>query len=85
MTHYHAARVLEDALKPRFLGRTILDFEGKPFKVHRIDVENDSPDPGWQVWFRSKDACSTHLPPLQQRWIGLDDALPEVWPQEPTA
>lgn len=76
----NAARILEGALKPLYLGATILDFKGQPFKVHRIDMQDNSPDPGWQVCFSSRDQCSTHLGPVQSRTCGLDEPLPEVWP-----
>lgn len=73
-----ADRILHQALSDRYRGKTILDGRGVPFKVAYVRIENDSPDPGWQVWFDSGD-----LPARQIcRYVDLDEPLPEIWPYD---
>lgn len=77
---YSAVRILQDVLTVNYARKTILDGAGKPFTVYRIDMQDNSPDPGWEVRFSSRDECSTHLGPNQSRTCSLDEPLPEVWP-----
>lgn len=70
--------ILRQVLSDKYRNKTILDYVGVPFKVACVRVENDSPDPGWQVWF---DDGERH-PQKKFRCVNLGEPLPEIWPYE---
>lgn len=76
-----ACDLLTEQLKRLYMGKTILDWEGKPFKVNLAYAYDDSPDPGWIIRFSS--AHLVNAPIAQTRECSLSEPLPEIWPDEP--